>query len=428
MAAYLEQQPININNFNKKRNIEMQYTRDLTNQEKAVSKPMAETKAITSSRVAYIDMIRLALIILVIMVHAAVTYGSAGSWTYIDANANDMLTSAVLTFFVMYCQSFFMSLFFFFAGYFTPRSFDRKGVNKFWKDRWIHLGIPMILYTFFLSRIPNYMDDVVNNGVTASFWEYSIHTFISDADEGPTWFLFTLIIFSLFYTLWRAVNRSHKKQNQKKAKRLATPDNITLLGTALVMSIGMFIIAQFLPIIEPVDFFGIFSLLLAFFPFYIIFFIAGILAYRNDWLADFPEKMLGFWKWFSVGLIIFLPVFIISTGALETGIEPYMSGMTWRCAIMSLWWGFACISFSMTLSMWLRGKVQEDNKLALFASPNTFAVYLIHPIVLVAISVGIRNFNIHPMTKFTVSSVSTVVICYALAEVLRRIPVLKEIL
>jgi glucans biosynthesis protein C len=95
---------------------------------------------------------------------------------------------------------------------------------------------------------------------------------------------------------------------------------------------------------------------------------------------------------------------------------------------MSLWWGFACISFSMTLSMWLRGRIHEDNKLALFASPNTFAVYLIHPIVLVAISVGIRNFNLHPMTKFAVSSISTVVICYALAEVLRQIPVLKKIL
>jgi surface polysaccharide O-acyltransferase-like enzyme len=70
----------------------------------------------------------------------------------------------------------------------------------------------------------------------------------------------------------------------------------------------------------------------------------------------------------------------------------------------------------------------ETLRPAAFVSPNTFEFYLIHPLVLVAISVGMSHYSVHPIIKFTAASISTVVVCYALAEVLRRIPVVKEIL
>ncbi len=405
----------------------MQNTSEMIIKGKMDSNIMVKTKAAASSRMAYIDVVRFILITLVIMVHAAVTYGSAGSWTYVDAKSTNEMTSALLTFFVMYSQSFFMSLFFFFAGFFTPGSFDKKGTLRFWKDRIVHLGIPMILYTFFLSRIPNYMDDVVSNGETASFWQYSARTFISDADEGPTWFLFALLIFTMGYTVWRLISRSFNTQNQT-AKHFSTPNNRTLLIVALLMAAGMFAIGQILPIVETVDIFGVFSLMIGFFPFYIVIFVGGILAYRNNWLAEMPAEMLRFWKWFSLGLIVFLPVFIISTGALEIGIDPYMSGLNWRCATMSLWFGMACISFCTTLTLWMREKVHTGSRLTSFLSSNTFTVYLIHPIILVFFTVVIRNLSIDPLIKFSLASIFTVAASYLLAMIIRRIPVVKEML
>ena len=285
----------------------------------------------------------------------------------------------------------------------------------------------MVLYTFFLSRIPNYMDDVVSNGETASFWQYSARTFISDADEGPTWFLFALLAFTIAYTVWRLISRSIKNQDQA-AKHVSAPNNLTLIVVAFLMGAAMFAIGQILPIVEPVDIFGIFSLLIGFFPFYIVIFIGGILAYRNNWLAEMPAEMLRFWKWFSLGLIVFLPVFIISTGALEIGIDPYMSGMNWRCAIMSLWFGMACISFCTTLTLWMREKIHTGNQLTSFLSSNTFTVYFIHPIVLVAFTVAIRNLGINPLIKFSLASIFTIIACYVLATIIRRIPLVKEIL
>ena len=69
------------------------------------------------------------------------------------------------------------------------------------------MAIPMVLYTYFLSRVPNYIDAVANDGLTISFWHFAGRTFLSQADAGPTWFLFALLVFSLAYTLWRAVAR-----------------------------------------------------------------------------------------------------------------------------------------------------------------------------------------------------------------------------
>ena len=125
-----------------KRRIEMQNTNEMTIERKMNSKILANTKVAASSRMAYIDVVRFVLIAMVIMVHAAVTYGSAGSWTYVDAKSTNEMTSALLTFFVMYSQSFFMSLFFFFAGFFTPGSFDKKGTIKILEGPYRSFGDP----------------------------------------------------------------------------------------------------------------------------------------------------------------------------------------------------------------------------------------------------------------------------------------------
>ena len=57
----------------------------LTNVQTAITlpaRPAVAAKAKAETRLAYIDTIRMIMTILVIMVHAAVTYGAFGDWTY----------------------------------------------------------------------------------------------------------------------------------------------------------------------------------------------------------------------------------------------------------------------------------------------------------------------------------------------------------
>ena len=391
-------------------------------------RPAAVSKTRAASRLTYIDAIRTVLVILVIMVHAAVTYGSIGDWTYEDPIQEDQLTVVLLSLFVILSQSFFMGLFFFYSGVFSPGSYDRKGIAVFWKDRLLRLAFPMIAYTLFLSRIPNYINAVANHGVTLSFWQFARQTFWTQADAGPTWFLFFLLVFTAGYTLWRLATRWIPQGWLSWASRLPAAGTRSLLGLALVLSAIMFVTCQEFPIAQNFPLFGVIAMQVAFFPSYIILFIGGILAYRNHWLERLPGKSLRFWGWLSAALVIALPALLILGGATKGMLALFFTGLTWRCILTSLWFGLACVSFSVTLTLWLRDRIHSGNRLATFAGPNNFAVYLIHPLVLVPITFGLSLLPIHPLIKFSLASLSTVVACYLLADGLRRIPGAKSIL
>jgi hypothetical protein len=63
----------------------------------------------SNPRLLYIDNLRTLVIIMVILVHLAVTYGGEGSWYYKEGRA-DTPTSIVLTIHNAISQSFFMGL------------------------------------------------------------------------------------------------------------------------------------------------------------------------------------------------------------------------------------------------------------------------------------------------------------------------------
>jgi hypothetical protein len=88
----------------------------------------------------------------------ALAYGGAGSWAVRDP-AIDKISPILLGFFNALNQSYFMSAFFLLAGYFTPRSLEKKGVKQFLTDRLIRrLGIPPILiYTTLIINLSEYM-------------------------------------------------------------------------------------------------------------------------------------------------------------------------------------------------------------------------------------------------------------------------------
>jgi glucans biosynthesis protein C len=406
----------------------MQHATNVQTAASLPARPAVAAKAKADARLAYIDTIRIILTILVIMVHAAVTYGAFGDWTYNDNRTpENELISILLSLFLFICQSFFMGLFFFFSGYFTPGSYDRKGLARFWKDRLLRLGIPMLAYTYFLSRIPNYINAYDNHELRISFWQFTANTALRDPDGGPTWFLFALLVFSLGYTLWRIASRT-LHLDLAWASRLPAPGTRTLLVLGLFFSAAMFTVAQFTSVAESIQALNAFNLFVGFFPTYIVLYAGGMLAYRNDWLARFPRKMLRFWAWFSAALIVLLPTYLILGGAVDNGLDAFVSGPTWQCAGLSLWFGCAAVAFSITLSLWLRERVLPHNKLTALAGPNTFAVYLIHPLVLVPITYWLSFIALPGFAKFGLASLLTVVICYVLAAGLRRLPGARAVL
>jgi glucan biosynthesis protein C len=83
---------------------------------------------------------------------------------------------------------------------------DRKGAVRFLKDRLIHLGIPLAIYSWVIN--PLFMYVFFAKYTTMSFWDFFPSVYFSSGEligQGPLWFVEVLLIFSLVYVVWRLV-------------------------------------------------------------------------------------------------------------------------------------------------------------------------------------------------------------------------------
>src|SRR5581483_9072422 len=173
---------------------------------RASSAPSQNTVTRTAPpRDLYIDRLRSVMTVFVLLHHTAITYGAPGGWYYNELKPSGSLTSFLLTLFVATNQAYFMGFFFLLAGYFTPPSLERKGYGKFLGDRFLRLGLPLLVYILLLNPLTV---AIIHAWEGKGFWStfaYDWHHAI--IGNGPLWFAQALLIFSVAYCAWRALAR-----------------------------------------------------------------------------------------------------------------------------------------------------------------------------------------------------------------------------
>ena len=107
---------------------------------------MADFRATTTREDAakktyYASNLKSSLTALVILHHAATSYGGEGRSPY-QSSYHGQGSSAALVAFNAINQSFFMGTFMYLSGHFSRRSLERKGTLSFLKDRLYRLGLP----------------------------------------------------------------------------------------------------------------------------------------------------------------------------------------------------------------------------------------------------------------------------------------------
>lgn len=374
-------------------------------------------------RLAFIDNIRSAMIILVLSMHSADSYSPFGNWYYSE---RPRLGLASLLFFGLYqsfLQAFFMALLFFIAGYFTPVSYDRKGPRGFLRDRFIRLGLPTLLYMLAIGPLTEYYLSKTwrtPDSFPRAWWGH-----IADGEvwgmTGPMWFCAALLIFSAVYAALRPVATGAQ---QGRAARTAPGDTRVL---ALVGCIAgtTFAVRVLLPAGA-----SFYNLQLADFPAYIVLFAAGTCARRGDWLARLPRSLAVRWGAIALaGGVLAWPLLIAAGGALEGNLADFQSGWHWQNLGMSIWVAVICVGMSLGLLVLFRERLNTQGPLARFLSRNAFAVYLFHPPILVAIALALGSLAAPPVAKFVLLTGLSCVASFVAAEwVFRRIPVLNRIL
>jgi len=375
-------------------------------------------------RLAFVDNLRWVMIVLVVSMHAAVTYSHLGSWYFMEDPKPGLGLIVAFATYQTFLQAFFMGLLFFIAGYFVPAAFDTKGFGRFLRDRGVRLGVPSLFFMLVVQPVTVYwllrdFADPSRPSLRQAYWPYiSSGRFLSGS--GPMWFAVALLLFSVVYGLVRVVWRKSPRIDSEAV----LPNDTQVLGLALTIGLATFLVR----IVQPMGT-SIMNMQLCYFSQYIALFCVGVIAARRNWLLRIPYAfgrrwlslalLLGTLLWMALGFLIVL-----------THSETKLSGgFTWQSAAMSFWESFFCLGVCLGLIVLFREKFNRQGPLVRWLSANSFSVYLLHTPILIAITLVIRSFDVPKPVKFLCATGLGVVFSFlASGFVFRKIPWLKRVL
>lgn len=375
------------------------------------------------ARLAYIDNVRWVMIVLVLSMHAADTYSPFGNWYYTERPTLGLTSIAFFSFYQSFLQAFFMALLYFIAGYFTPRSYDRKGPLRFLYDRFIRLGLPTLLYMLVIGPLTEYYVSHTwrtHDSFARAWWGH-----ITDGEvfgmTGPMWFCAALLIFCVFYMAFRLLASTVGLRLTYKAG-VNNRNLVLLIAVIALTTFGV-------KIANPTGA-SFYNMQINDFPSYIIFFVVGIYAWRCDLLTHLSR---GFGlRWGAIGLgiaFVLWPALVVFGGALHGDTQSYSGGLHWQNLGMCIWAASICVCISLGLTVWFREHFNVQGPVSRFMSANAFAVYVFHPPMLIGLALVLSSFAAPGVMKFVLLTALAVVVNFAAADRLfRRIPLLKRIL
>ncbi|MFW9939316.1 MAG: acyltransferase family protein [Candidatus Thorarchaeota archaeon] len=395
--------------------------------------------ALKGTRYLFLDNIKVLFTIIVIFWHTMVTYFEVGWWYYKESNPIDPVSEIfflLLTSFGGVFQTSLLGLFFLLGGYFTPKSYDRKGVYSFWKERLIRLGIPLLLYIVLINPIMIYtlsklgISPWSNNAMLqGTFLDYYFSRFLSWESfidfisfGGPMWFLRVLLIFTAIYTLWRQITKLDSIQ-RKIPKQLTIPRYYYLLLLAIGLGCLTFIIRIFLPIdVRPLEI-----------PWgqiiqYLMMFSIGAICVRYLWFEKISKKHVKIWLiTIIISLVVIYIDFFIAL-AKDVDFIDFTGGANLHAFLMAMVDNIICMAIIFILIKIFYAKFNKQGSILRNLSASAYHMYLVHPPILVVISLGFASLNLYPIIKLAIVFSLSTILCYLVSHfILQKIHLIKHI-
>ncbi|MFD9946689.1 acyltransferase family protein [Nonomuraea sp. NPDC059023] len=354
-------------------------------------------KTETRTRLLAVDNLRVVLTALVVVHHVAVTYGNIPAW-YVFDKARDG-TGLALDVLVMFNQAFFMGFFFLISGFFTPRSYDRKGPGPFMRDRLKRLGIPLLAYLLFLRPVA--LAGVYDGSMP--YW----HFYIGSWDPGPMWFVEVLLVLTGLYVLWR---RSGRQLADRRGELTFRAIALFVTGLTLAVFAWRFLVpvGQYWPVAGlPTP---------SYLPQYASMFVLGLIAQRRGWFETLPRSAAKY-GFIAAGIA---SAVLLPAGMWTTGWAAQLGTAAWESVF--------AVSMVIALSVWFRERFDRQGPFGRFLADQAFTVYIIHPLVLVGISTLLSGLAAPAIAKFALVAALALPICWGLGYLVRSIPGARRIL
>ena len=375
----------------------------------------------TATRLIYLDHLRAALIILVVLHHVAMVYAQTGPFYYINPVASAPLIGLALFVFPLFNQAWFMGALFLIAGYFTPGSLERRGSGSFMKERLLRLGLPLLIYLLLidpLSAIGLFLPPAAT--ITAPLtWQTFGQLYPELIGMGPGWFLALLLIFS-FGTV--AVTKLAGKRSASAQEGSSSISARGLIIFTLALALASYLVRIFIPIGR--ELFGFPTL--AYLPQYLSFFIVGSVAYRRGWLQTLTDRLgkLGFLA-AVLATFLFYPIIILG---IVGGTFRFLGNGSWPSAIYALWDSIFAVGISLAAITFFRRYFDKKSSIGSFLAQQSYAVYVIHVPIVVTVAYLLRGIDLGLILKFTLTALIAVPLSFAAAWLIRKIPGVTRVL
>ncbi|MGY5865798.1 MAG: acyltransferase family protein [Candidatus Thorarchaeota archaeon] len=378
-------------------------------------------------RLIFLDNLKIFFVILVIFTHVMVTYGGRGSWYYY-ATLNEVFPPDIVATITLYMIAgvaaiflpSIMGLFFLMGGYFTPKSLERKGVISFWKERLLRLGIPVLLYVLVINPVFYYLLAVQgiepwsSTLVAVSFLEYYLGNFQSLPDImgfmttfAITWFLVVLLILTAVYTIWKQIGF-------RMPEEFPIPKFIYLL----LLAIGLGFLSFLVRIPFPIEQWPL-GLPLGYMIQYLMMFGVGVVAYRYGWFDQMRRHHVKVWAiTIFAAVMLYFTYFFVFVG-VEADYTLFFGGPNLEALVFALVDNVICMGMIFVLLKVFYAKFNTGGIKQKFLADNSYLVYLIHPFIVVPISLWIAPVVLSPLIKLAFVIPVSIFLCYLIMYIIR---------
>ncbi|MGA5452092.1 acyltransferase family protein [Streptomyces umbrinus] len=386
-------------------------------------------------RLAWLDSIRIALTVLVVVHHAAQPYGPT-DWWYVE----DQPRTGALAALSAVDGAFFMSLFFFVSAVFVPGSYDRHGAWRFLRGRLIRLGIPVmagaltivpgLMYAYYVHYrgyppipFPRYVTDVyLGFGNEPAGWSGPSWP---DLQFGHLWFIQNLLAYSALYVLCRQAARLLTRRSghpHRERREIPVPGHRALLCLTAAIAAATFAIRLRYPLDTWIPFLDFLQTEPARLPQYATFFTLGLLAHRHGWLDRFDARTG--WTWLAGGLAGVALLFALGADASCFG----PGGLDAPSALWAAYDSALCVALCVGLLTLFREIVTGGSRFSQELAADAYAVYIIHLPLVVTLQHYLAGRGLAAAAAWGAVSVAAVLSAFLLATGLRRLPGLRRVL
>ncbi len=359
----------------------------------------------------WVDTLRVAVIAGVIVLHTATGYVVDVDWYYEERTTSEAWQIALTV------PGFLGALFalgplFLVAGWLSAPSLARKGPGGFARGRLLRLGLPLIVFVALIDPLADYAGDHAEGG-SRPFADYLLDR-TDSRDTGPLWFVAALVGFSLAYAGWRHLSPDRALPPAPQARHLVA-------ATALI-AMGSFVVWQWSSLTDD----SWYDLNWGQWPQGAVLFGLGVWAGEQGWFEGWPSR--GVRRLGGVALAALLALLALAGyGLAQDEVEVIAGSLNLPTLLLTLCDGAVAVAGSLWLIATLRKRAPRTPRWRTAAARSSYATYVTHPLVVVALMALLRPWSVAPEMKFLVVAPLAVPLAYVAGYVLTRLPGVRRV-